>query len=65
LLHESWLEDKAVSGVTIALPFINQRFFVAKRKKRKKRRKRQNISGATVSVVQLLQNEEKKVHTFQ
>ena len=44
-----------MSGVTIDLPFVNQRFFVAKRKK-----KGQNISGATVIVVQLLQNEEKK-----
>lgn len=48
-----------MSGVTIALPFVNQRFFVAKRKKKK------YISVATVNVVQLLQNEEKKVHTFQ
>jgi len=40
LLHESWLEDKAVSGVTIDLPFVNQRFFVAKRKKERKKEKK-------------------------
>jgi len=54
------LEKKAVSGVKIAFLFVNKKFFVKKKKKKK-----QNISGATVNVVQLLQNEEKKVHTFQ